>query len=210
MRTAGDTVFILIDLDNVGYEIVRLISENSIEEVKHLSNSITNLLSNIRISLSREYGEKLEIIYETGDNMLFLIRNCNNIEKTALEIAEIVDKEISKIDVRYQIQASIGTSDELRYVPIAISIAKLSIKELSKKIGEKTSISIVTSNSHIEIIKEQFVKHLINALKVDIEKIPTIDTTLEIGQIYVLSKILRLLHKINKESIENMIIRNVI
>lgn len=207
MRTAGDTVFTLIDLDNVGYEIVRLISENSIEEVKHLSNTITNLLSNIRKILSREYSEKLEVIYETGDNMLFLIKECNDIEKTALDIAKIVDEEISKIDVGYQIQASIGISDELRYIPIAISIAKLSIKEISKKIGEKTSIAIVTSNSYIEIIRKEL-KHLINSLKVSIEKIPTIDMTLEIRQIYVLSKILRLLHKINKESIKKAIIRD--
>ena len=207
MRTAGDTVFTLIDLDNVGYEIVRLISENSIEEVKHLSNTITNLLSNIRKILSREYSEKLEVIYETGDNMLFLIKECNDIEKTAVDIAKIVDEETSKIDVGYQIQASIGISDELRYIPIAISIAKLSIKEISKKIGEKTSIAIVTSNSYIEIIRKEL-KHLINSLKVSIEKIPTIDMTLEIRQIYVLSKILRLLHKINKESIKKAIIRD--
>ncbi|NPA70498.1 MAG: hypothetical protein GXO26_06780 [Crenarchaeota archaeon] len=208
MRTAGDTVFTLIDLDNVGYEIVRLISENSIEEVKHLSNTITNLLSNIRKILSREYSEKLEVIYETGDNMLFLIKECNDIEKTALDIAKIVDEEISKIDVGYQIQASIGISDELRYIPIAISIAKLSIKEISKKMGEKTSIAIVTSNSYIEIIRKEL-KHLINSLKVSIEKIPTIDMTLEIRQIYVLSKILRLLHKINKESIKKAMVRDM-
>jgi len=208
VRTAGDTVFTLIDLDNVGYEIVRLISENSIEEVKHLSNTITNLLSNIRKILSREYSEKLEVIYETGDNMLFLIKECNDIEKTALDIAKIVDEEISKIDVGYQIQASIGISDELRYIPIAISIAKLSIKEISKKMGEKTSIAIVTSNSYIEIIRKEL-KHLINSLKVSIEKIPTIDMTLEIRQIYVLSKILRLLHKINKESIKKAMVRDM-
>ncbi len=137
MNRDEDTIFVLIDLDNVGYEIVRLISKNSIEEVKHLSNTITNLLSNVKKSLLRKYDDKLDVIYEAGDNMLLLLRKCNDIERTVLEIAEIVNKEISKIDTRYQIHASIGASDELKYIPIAISVAKLGIKEFSKKIGEK-------------------------------------------------------------------------
>ncbi len=206
--TYRDTAFVLIDLDNVGYEISKLISKNSVREVKHLSNMITNLLLNIEKKLSDKYGNKLEIIYESGDNMLLMIESYN-IEKTALEIADIVDKEISNIDIGYQIHASIGTSDKLKYIPVAISIAKLKIRELSKKINEKTSLAIVTSNLYTEIIKK-LLKHLINSLSVNIGKILTIDTTLEIEQIYIISKILRLLHKIDKQPIENTIIRNIV
>jgi len=206
--TYRDTAFVLIDLDNIGYEIAKLISKNSVRDVKHLSNLITNLLLSIEKKLSDKYGNKLEIIYESGDNMLLMIESYN-IEKTALEIADIVDKEISKIGIGYQIHASIGTSDKLKYIPVAISIAKLKIRELSKKINEKTSLAIVTSNLYTEIIKK-LLKYLINSLKVNIEKIQTLDTILEIEQIYIISKILRLLHKIDKQPIENTIIRNIV